>query len=31
MIDLHMHSKYSKDGCEDVAYVLEEAENLVFY
>ena len=28
MIDLHMHSKYSTDGCEDVSYMLELAEEL---
>lgn len=28
MIDLHTHSKYSSDGCEEVSYMLELAENL---
>lgn len=28
MIDLHMHSKYSTDGCEEVSYMLELAEKL---
>ena len=28
MIDLHMHSKYSTDGCEEVNYMLELAEKL---
>ena len=28
MIDLHMHSKYSTDGCEEISYMLEMAEGL---
>lgn len=28
MIDLHIHSKYSTDGCEEVGYMLDIAENL---
>ena len=28
MIDLHMHSKYSTDGCEEVEYMLQMAEGL---
>ena len=28
MIDLHMHSKYSTDGCEEVSYMLNLAEEL---
>ena len=28
MIDLHTHSKYSTDGCEEVSYMLELAEKL---
>ena len=28
MIDLHMHTKYSTDGCEEVSYMLELAEKL---
>lgn len=28
MIDLHMHSKYSTDGVEEVSYMLKMAENL---
>lgn len=28
MIDLHMHSKYSTDGCEELSYMLKQAEDL---
>ena len=28
MIDLHMHTKYSTDGCEEVEYMLKQAEEL---
>ena len=28
MIDLHMHSKYSSDGIDEVSYMLEQAESL---
>ena len=28
MIDLHMHTKYSTDGCEEVDYMLKQAEEL---
>lgn len=28
MIDLHMHSKYSADGVDEISYMLQKAEKL---
>ena len=28
MIDLHMHSKYSSDGVDEISFMLDKAEKL---